>query len=205
METINDFAANSHILNQFWLTFLMVITMVLVSRTFVAGTRYSPILIIVIFGLLMGYILTQTGMASPGLKEFPIVDFTSKVTITALIASFFMGGQEIRKLMSQQEIDKTDIITPSHEELLLGTKWTQFMFIIRAFFVLIGIESVKRVIIGFDTGAPLDAFYPILGYIGLVGSIILIDPKAQISNKAQYIRKGILETAVILEIGRAHV
>lgn len=200
METINDFAANSHILNQFWLTFLMVITMVLVSRTFVAGTRYSPILIIVIFGLLMGYILTQTGMASPGLKEFPIVDFTSKVTITALIASFFMGGQEIRKLMSQQEIDKTDIITPSHEELLLGTKWTQFMFIIRAFFVLIGIESVKRVIIGFDTGAPLDAFYPILGYIGLVGSIILIDPKAQISNKAQYIRKGILETAVILGV-----
>lgn len=200
METINDFAANSHILNQFWLTFLMVITMVLVSRTFVAGTRYSPILIIVIFGLLMGYILTQTGMASPGLKEFPIVDFTSKVTITALIASFFMGGQEIRKLMSQQEIDKTDIITPSHEELLLGTKWTQFMFIIRAFFVLIGIESVKRVIIGFDTGAPLDAFYPILGYIGLVGSIILIDPKAHISNKAQYIRKGILETAVILGV-----
>ena len=102
MEQITDFTANTHILNQFWLTFLMVISMVLVSRTFVAGTRYSPILIIVIFGLLMGYILTRTGMATPGLREFPIVDFTSKVTITALIASFFMGGQEIRKIISKK-------------------------------------------------------------------------------------------------------
>src|SRR5690554_3961736 len=98
MENVTDFVANTHILNQFWLTFLMVISMVLVARTFVAGTRYSPILIIVVFGLLMGFVLTQSGMASPGLKEFPIVDFTSKVTITALIASFFMGGQEIRKI-----------------------------------------------------------------------------------------------------------
>jgi hypothetical protein len=200
MEPLTDFMANTHILNQFWLTFLMVISMVLVSRTFVAGTRYSPILIIVVFGLIMGYILTKTGMASPGLREFPIIDFTSKVTITALIASFFMGGQEIRKLIAKQPIDKTDIVIQSHEELFLGTKWTQFMFIIRAFFVLIGLESIKRVVIGFDNGAPLDSFYPILGYIGIVGSIILIDPKARITNKAVYIRKGILESIVILGV-----
>lgn len=200
MEPLSDLVANSHILNQFWLTFLMVTSMVLVSRTFVAGTRYSPILIIVIFGLLMGYILTQTGMATPGLREFPIVDFTSKVTITALIASFFMGGQEIRKLIDRRPIDKSDIIVASSEELFLGTKWTQFMFIIRAFFILIGIESIKRVIIGFNTGAPLDAFYPLLGYLGLVGSIILIDPKAKIANKAVYIRKGLAETALILSV-----
>jgi len=200
MEPLTDFAANTHILNQFWLTFLMVISMVLVSRTFVAGTRYSPILIIVVFGLIMGYILTQTGMASPGLREFPIVDFTSKVTITALIASFFMGGQEIRKLIAGKPIDKTDIVIQSQEELFLGTKWTQFMFIIRAFFILIGLESVKRVIIGFDTGAPLDSFYPVLGYLGIVGSIILIDPKAKITNKAVYIRKGILESLLILMV-----
>lgn len=200
MEPLSDLVANSHILNQFWLTFLMVISMVLVSRTFVAGTRYSPILIIVIFGLLMGYILTQTGMATPGLREFPIVDFTSKVTITALIASFFMGGQEIRKLIDRRPIDKSDIVVASSEELFLGTKWTQFMFIIRSFFVLIGIESIKRVIIGFNTGAPLDAFYPLLGYLGLVGSIILIDPKAKITNKAVYIRKGLVETGLILSV-----
>jgi hypothetical protein len=47
MEFITDNFASVHILNQFWLTFLMVISMVLVSRTFVAGTRYSPILILI--------------------------------------------------------------------------------------------------------------------------------------------------------------
>lgn len=200
MEYFTDQMANAHILNQFWLTFLLVISMVLVSRTFVAGTRYSPILIIVVFGLLMGYVLVGTGMGTPGLREFPIVDFTSKVTITALIASFFVGGQEIKKIISNQEIDKKDIVVPSDEEMFLGTKFTQFMFLIRSFFVLIGIESMKRVIVGYNNNEPLDNFYPLLGYLGLVGSIILIDYRAKITNKPVYIRKGIIETALILGI-----
>ncbi len=200
MEYFSDQMANAHILNQYWLTFLLVISMVLVSRTFVAGTRYSPILIIVVFGLLMGYVLVNTGMGTPGLSEFPIVDFTSKVTITALIASFFVGGQEIRKLITEHKIDKTDIVIPSDEEMFLGTKFTQFMFLIRSFFILIGIESMKRVIIGYSNNEPLDNFYPLLGYLGLVGSIILIDYRAKITNKPVYIRKGIIETAIILGI-----
>jgi hypothetical protein len=175
-----------------------VISMVLVSRTFVAGTRYSPILIIVVFGLIMGYVLVITGMGTPGLKEFPIIEFTSKVTITALIASFFVGGQEIRKLISRKELDTQDIVVPSDEEMFLGTKFTQFMFLVRAFFILIGIESMKRVIIGHHNNEPLDRYYPILGYLGLVVSIILIDYRAKITNKPVYIRKGIIETAVIL-------
>ena len=198
MEFISDNFASVHILNQFWLTFLMVIGMVLVSRTFVAGTRYSPILIIVVFGLLMGFIMVSTGMATPGLPEFPIVELGSRVTITALMASFFVGGQEIRKLITHKKIDAKDIVVPSSEELFLGTKATQFMFLIRAFFILIGIESLKRVIIGHNTGDALDRFYPLLGYLGLVASIILIDHRAKITNKAVYIRKGIIETAVIL-------
>ncbi len=198
MEQFAEPMANMHILNQFWLTFLLVISMVLVSRTFVAGTRYSPILIIVVFGLIMGYVLVSTGMATPGLAEFPIVDFTSKVTITALIASFFVGGQEIKKIITNQEIDKKDIVVPSDEEMFLGTKFTQFMFLIRSFFVLIGIESLKRVIVGYNNNEPLDNFYPLLGYLGLVGSIILIDYRAKITNKPVYIRKGMIETAMIL-------
>jgi hypothetical protein len=198
MEFISDHFASVHILNQYWLTFLMVISMVLVSRTFVAGTRYSPILIIVVFGLLMGFIMVSTGMATPGLPEFPIVELGSRVTITALMASFFVGGQEIRKLMTNKKIDPKDIVVPSSEELFLGTKATQFMFLVRAFFILIGIESLKRVIIGHNVGDALDHFYPLLGYLGLVASIILIDHRAKITNKATYIRKGIFETAVIL-------
>jgi hypothetical protein len=200
MEYLSDQMANAHILNQFWLTFLLVISMVLVSRTFVAGTRYSPILIIVVFGLLMGYVMVSTGMGTPGLREFPIIDFTSRVTITALIASFFVGGQEIRKLFTEHRIDKTDIVIPSEDEMFLGTKFTQFMFLIRSFFVLVGIESLKRVITGYNNNEPLDAFYPLLGYLGLVGSIILIDYRAKITNKHVYIRKGLIETTIILSI-----
>lgn len=200
MEQLTDQIANAHILNQFFLTFLMVISMVLVSRTFVAGTRYSPILIIVVFGLAMGLILVNSGLATPGLPEFPIMDLGSKVTITALTASFFVGGQEIKKILTGQKIDKKDIVVQSTEEIFLGTKFTQFMFIIRAFFILIGIESLKRAIVGFETGEMIDKFYPLLGYLGLVASIILIDYRAKIDNKAVYIRKGIIETAVILGI-----
>lgn len=200
MENITDFMASTHILNQFWLTFLMVISMVLVARTIVAGTRYSPILIIVIFGLLMGFILTQTGMASPGLKEFPIIGFTSKVTITALIASFFMGGQEIRKILKRESLDNEDIVIVSQDEIFLGTKFTQFIYLIRAFFILISIESFKRVIVGHNEGEALDGFYPILGYLGLVASIILICYRAKITNKPAYIKKGVIETISILSI-----
>jgi hypothetical protein len=200
METFSEQIASTHILNQLWLTFFLVISMVLVSRTFVAGTRYSPILIIVVFGLIMGYVLVQTGMATPGMAEYPIVDFTSKVTITALIASFFVGGQEIRKLISGHQFNKPDIVTPSKEEVFLGTKFTEFMFLIRSFFVLIGIESLKRVIVGHGSGESLDNFYPLIGYLGLVGSIVLIDYRAKINNRHIYIRKGMVETGVILGI-----
>lgn len=198
MEIMSDHFAIVHILNQYWLTFLMVISMVLVSRTFVAGTRYSPILIIVVFGLIMGFIMVNTGLATPGLPEFPIIELSSRVTITALMASFFVGGQEIRKLIQSRKIDFKDIVVPSSEELFLGTKATQFMFLIRAFFILTGIESLKRMITGHSTGDTLDLFYPLLGYLGLVASIILIDHRARIANKAVYIRKGIFETGVIL-------
>ena len=200
MQSLSEHISNAHILNEFVLSFIMVVSMVLVSRSVVAGTRYSPILIIVIFGLIMGWILVSSDLASPGLTEFPIVDLSSKVTITALIASFFVGGQEIRKILANRKIDKTDIVIPSEEELFLGTKFTQFMFIIRAFFILIGIESLRRVILGIQSSEAIDRFYPLLGYMGIVGSVILIDYKAKITNKASYVRKGVIETALILGI-----
>ncbi len=99
VDILADHLPSVHILNQYWLTLIMVISMVLVSRTFVAGTRYSPILIIVVFGLIMGLILVSTGLATPGLPEFPIVDLSSRVTITALIASFFVGVRRYGNLL----------------------------------------------------------------------------------------------------------
>lgn len=198
MEFVSDHFAIVHVLNQYLLTFLLVISMVLISRTFVAGTRYSPILIIVVFGLIMGYVMVSTDLATPGLPEFPLIELTSRVTITALMASFFVGGQEIRKLLSNQEISPEEMVVPSSQELFLGTKATQFMFLVRGFFILTGIEALRRLVTGYTTGEPLDQFYPLLGYLGLVASIILIDHRAKITNKAVYIRKGIYETAMII-------
>ncbi len=200
MEFVYDNFAIVHILNQYWLTLLLVISMVLISRTIVAGTRYSPILIIVVFGLLMGYIMVNTGLATPGLPQFPMIELTSRVTITALMASFFVGGQEIRKIFANEKISPEEMVVPSSKELFLGTKATQFMFLVRGFFILTGIEAFRRLFIGHSAGIPLDHFYPLIGYIGLVASVILIDHRARITNKAVYIRKGIFETAVIILI-----
>lgn len=188
------------ILNQIWLTILMLIPVVLISRTVVAGTRYSPILIIVIFGLIMGFVLVNSGVATPGLPEFPIVDLMSKATIIALIVSFFVGGQELRKILTRHEIQVDDMVIPSDEEVILGTKRTQFVFIVRAFFILLCVEGLKRLILGYQTGDPIGRLYPLLAYIGLIGSIILIDYKAAIKNKRKYIRNGLMELFMIFAV-----
>jgi hypothetical protein len=200
MEQLVEQIAHVQMLNQLWLTLLLLIPIVLIARTVVAGTRYSPILIIVIFGLGMGLALVKGNVGTPGLPEFPIVDLMSKVTITALIASFFVGGQELKKILAKQKLESEDMIVPSDEEIILGTRRTQFVFILRSFFILIGIEGIKRIILGVSAGDQLAKFYPIIAYIGIAGSIILIDYKATINNKSKYIRKGVYEILVILLI-----
>ncbi|MBE6067447.1 MAG: hypothetical protein E7211_07085 [Clostridium lundense] len=200
MEQLVEQIANVQMLNQLWLTLLLLIPIVLIARTVVAGTRYSPILIIVIFGLGMGLALVKGNVATPGLSEFPIVNLMSKVTIIALIASFFVGGQELKKILSHEKLESEDMIVPSDEEIILGTKRTELVFILRSFFILLGIEGVYRVILGVPSTDPLGKFYPIIAYIGISGSIILIDYKATISNKSQYIRKGVYEILAIIII-----
>lgn len=122
MEALSHISAFNH----YFLTLVILITMVLISRTIVAGTQYSSILIIVIFGLTMGALLVKSGMAGPGLSEFPAIVLVSQTTIIALVATFFVGGQEIRRLLSKQELDDTPFMTPSTDEAVLGTSSTQF-------------------------------------------------------------------------------
>lgn len=45
------------------LTLAMLLVVVLIARAVVAGTKYSPILIIVIFGLTLGMVLEITNLA----------------------------------------------------------------------------------------------------------------------------------------------
>ena len=58
-------------LNQFWLTLLVLVPVVLVARAVVAGSRYSPILIIVVFGLSLGALLVATRAGAPRPRRPP--------------------------------------------------------------------------------------------------------------------------------------
>lgn len=187
-------------LSHFFITLLMLITMILVARTAVAGTKYSSILIIVVFGLLMGFLVVRSGLDVAGLPQFPVVALSSKTAIIALIASFFVGGQELKKLFFKEKIDKEAIMVPADEELFLGTGRTQFFFLLRAFFILVGIQSLYALIKGPAAGDVLGRSYLLLSYMGLVFATIFIDNKAKIFSRHQYILKGLVEIAAILTV-----
>ncbi|MBM4763839.1 hypothetical protein [Bacillus sp. B15-48] len=187
------------VLNQFWILLFFLVPMVLISRTVVAGTRYSPILIIVIFGLTMGYVLVLSDVATPGLAEFPFVNLMANTTIIALSVTFFVGGQELRKILGNKELETDDMMVPSEDEIVLGTNSTQFIFIVRAFFILFGIEGIMRFLTNSSTTI-LSNYYPLISYIGLVGAVIFIDSKAIIKNKHRYIQRGLLEIISIIVV-----
>nr|MDA3809371.1 hypothetical protein [Spirochaetaceae bacterium] len=115
-----------------------------------------------------------------------------------LIVTFFVGGQELKKLISKKHLDIEDLVIPSEEEVILGTKRTQLFFIVRSFFILIAIQGAYTIIMGKTGDNPLSQAYPILTYLGLMGAMILIDPKAIIKHKSQYLIKGFFEMLMIL-------
>ena len=178
------------------LTLAMLLVVVLIARSVVAGSKYSPILIIVVFGLTLGMVLEISGLAEPGLAEFPIVGLTGGTTIIALIATFFTGGQKLRNTFWKPKTPKGDDVVLNEEEVILGTKGTQLIFLTRAFFILIGIVSLFNII--FPSGSALDEFSPLLAFFGIAVSIILIDSKAKIDNKRVYLFRGLVEIIVIL-------
>lgn len=192
--------AHQHLFNQFWLTLFFVIPIVLVARAVVAGTRYSAILIIVIFGLVMGYLLVATGVSEPGLGDFPMLGMVAQSTIIALTASFFAGGQQLRRILTSTQIPPDESVVYATEQTFLGTGRTQVIFITRSFFLLLGIEALTRMLLGTIPDNSLGRYYPLIAYMGLVIAVILIDHKATIVDKKLYLRKGILEMLVIIGI-----
>ncbi len=190
--------AHQHLFNQFWLTLFFVIPMVLVARAAVAGTRYSAILIIVIFGLVMGYLLVATGVSRAGLGDFPMLGMLAQATLIALTASFFAGGQELRRILAGAAAAPDQSVVYATEQVFFGTGRTQVIFIVRAFFVLLGIEALTRTLLGTVPDTSLGRYYPLIAYLGLVIAVILIDHKATIVNKRLYLRKGIIEMLAII-------
>ena len=192
--------AHQHLFNQFWLTLFFVIPMVLVARAVVAGSRYSAILIIVIFGLLMGYLLVATGVSEPGLADFPMLGMIAQATIIALAASFFVGGQQLRRILSGMRIPPDESVVYATEQVFFGTGRTHVIFIARAFFLLLGMEALTRVILGTVPDTSLGRYYPLIAYMGLIIAVILIDHKATIANKRVYLRKGLLEMVALVAV-----
>jgi hypothetical protein len=192
--------AHQHLFNQFWLSLFFVIPMVLVARAVVAGTRYSAILIIVVFGLLMGYLLVAAGVSEPGLPDFPMLGMLAQSTIIALAASFFVGGQELRRLLSGRAWPPDESVIYATEQVFFGTGRTQVVFIARAFFMLLGLDALVRLILGTVPASSLGRYYPLLAYLGLVIAVILIDYKAAIADKRLYLRKGVAEMAAIVGV-----
>jgi hypothetical protein len=197
-EQLMQQVAHQHLFNQFWLSVFFVIPMVLVARAVVAGTRYSAILIIVVFGLAMGYLLVATGVSDPGLADFPMLGMIAQTTIIALAASFFVGGQELRRIFSGIRVPPDDSVVYATEQIFFGTGRTQLIFIARSFFMLLGIEALTRVILGTVPETSLGRYYPLIAYMGLVIAVILIDHKATILDKKLYLRKGVAEMAAIV-------
>jgi len=177
-----------------------VIPMVLVARAVVAGTRYSAILIIVVFGLLMGYLMVATGVTQPGLADFPMLGMVAQATIVALTASFFVGGQELRKIFGKIPFEPDESVRYATEQALLGTGRTQLVFIARAFFLLLGMDALMRLLLGSARHPTLGQYYPLIAYMGLVVAVILIDNKAAIANKRSYLGKGITEMTGLLGV-----
>ncbi|MEH0664847.1 hypothetical protein H4F18_05115 [Vibrio scophthalmi] len=194
MEQFSHLAAFNH----YVLAFVALSIMVLVARTIVAGTKYSSLLVIVVFGLGLGSLLVQSGMAQPGLTDFPVVVMMSQTTVIALIASFFVGGQEIKRLLSNHDMSDDSYFTPSNKEMVLGTNTTQFMFIVRAFLLLLGIDMADALLSGRASHYQLGDSYLLLAYISLAIAFILVDSKAIFACKQSYIRKGVVEAVAIV-------
>lgn len=192
--------AHQHLFNQFWLSLFFIVPMVLVARAVVAGTRYSAILIIVIFGLLMGFLLVVTGVSRPGLADFPMLGMIAQSTIIALAASFFVGGQELRRIFSSVKIPRDESVLYATEQIFFGTARTHVIFIVRAFFLLLGLEALTRTLAGTVPETGLGHYYPLISYMGLIIAVILIDHKASIDNKRLYLCKGLYEMVGILAI-----
>lgn len=193
MEASLASADHLQFLNQFWWSLFILIPMVLIARTVVAGTRYSPILIIVIFGLLMGFVLTGSGVTTAGLPDFPLLNILSRTTIIALAATFFVGGQQLRRLFARERVPQDESVIYCTDEVVLGTGRTQIFFIIRAFFLLLGIEGITKYLLGITPDDAIGRYYPLIAYLGLVISAILIDNRAVIDDKRAYLRRGLVE------------
>ena len=192
--------AGSEFISQFLFSLVLTLLLLLVSRAVVAQTRYSSVIIVIVFALGMGVVLTRSGLTTAGIPELPLLNLLSRSTLIALIPIFFIGGQELRKIFGDIPYIKDEINTPSKIEVFYGTTTSQLTLLTRSFFLLIGIAGIKGLLLGYPANDPLARFYPLIGYISLISSLVIIDSKAIVQCRRQYVQRGIVEIFLILAI-----
>jgi hypothetical protein len=74
------------------------------------------------------------------------------------------------------------------------------VFIARAFFLLIGIEAIVRILMGTVPDNALAGDYPVIAYLGLAIAVILIDNRAIIADRRRYLAMGAQEIAGIVAV-----
>jgi len=189
-------------LDQIWLTLLVLVPIVLVARLVVVGSRYSPILIVVVFGLGLGALMVASGAGTPGLADHDLLGMLGRATIIALAAAFFTGGQQLRRLFGQVEAPGTAPaaaqVTADATEVIPGTDRSQLFAILRAFFVLMGVEAAVRALMG--TGGEKAAVLPLIAYLGLILAAITLDAGTRVADKRRFLGRGVLELAVLIAV-----
>jgi hypothetical protein len=187
------------VFDQFWLTVFLLIPMILVSRMIVAGTKYSPILFVVVLGLALGFILNAAGVVEPGMPTLPMAEMVSGAAVLALIPTIFSGGQALRKTFGKIDFEPEVLEIPSTSKAFVGTTLNQLISIVRALFLVIGIASLARVVLGAQSNT-FSAYYALFAFVGIACATLLVDPKAIIAKERLYLKKGIIELLMIAVI-----
>ena len=65
--------------------------------------------------------MVNSDVGTPGLPEFLIINFIGKVIFIAFIDPFFLGGQEIRKIMVKIKLEPDETVIPYNDEIVSGT------------------------------------------------------------------------------------
>ena len=187
------------IFDQFWLTVFLLIPMILIARMLVNGTKYSPILFVVVLGLALGFILNAVGVVEPGMPTLPMTDMVGGAAVLALIPTIFSGGQALRKKFGKIDFEPEELEIASTEKAFVGTTLNQLISVVRALFLIIGIASLVRVVLGANSNG-FSTYYAVFAFIGIACSTLLVDPKAIIAKEKLYLKKGIIELLTIAAI-----
>ena len=123
----------------------------------------------------------------------------AQTTVIALAASFFVGGQELRRIFGRVRMPKDESVVYATEEVVFGTAATISCSSRGRSSCCLG-SSADEGRARHRPDGTLARYYPLIAYMGLVIAVILIDYKAAIVRKRTYLYKGFVEIVAIVGV-----